>query len=97
MMTSAAAAHMTVAMAVSALYQHDGAAVVGGNRACGNARHRECRRRRGRKRHGDAACLDKSFHWESPPPLGAAIGTSSRMDFCSMPVPGRSSNHGNRS
>jgi hypothetical protein len=62
MMASAAAAHMTVAMAVSALYQHDGVAAVGGKRACGNARHRECGRRRRCKRHGDAACLDKSFH-----------------------------------
>jgi hypothetical protein len=61
-MTSAAAAHMTVAMAMSALYQHNGVAAVGGNGACRSARHRECRRRRGCKRHGDAACLDKSFH-----------------------------------
>jgi len=30
MMTSAAAAHMTVAMTVSALYQHDSVAAVGG-------------------------------------------------------------------
>jgi hypothetical protein len=64
MMTSAAAAHMTVAMAMSALHQHDGVAAVGGNRACGNARHREGGRRRGRKRNRDEARLDKSFHWE---------------------------------
>jgi hypothetical protein len=64
MMTSAAAAHMTVAMAMSALYQHDGVAAVGGKRACGNARHRECGRRRGCKCHGDQACFDKSFHWD---------------------------------
>jgi hypothetical protein len=62
MMTSAAAAHMTVAMAMSALHQHDGIAAVGRNRACGNARHRECCRRRGCKCHGDQACFDKSFH-----------------------------------
>jgi hypothetical protein len=65
MMTSAAAAHMTVAMAMSALYQHDGVAAVGANRACRNARHREGGRRRGRNRHGDAACFDKLFHWIS--------------------------------
>jgi hypothetical protein len=64
MMTSAAAAHMTVAMAMSALYQHDGVAAVGGNRACRNARHRECGRRRGCKRHADQARLDKLFHWD---------------------------------
>jgi hypothetical protein len=61
-MTSAAAAHMTVAVAMSALYQHNGVTAVGGNGACRNARHRECGRRRGCKRHGDTACLKKSFH-----------------------------------
>jgi hypothetical protein len=64
MMTSAAATHMTVAMAMSALHQHDGVAAVGGNRACGNARHREYGRRRGCKRNRDQTCFDKSFHWD---------------------------------
>jgi hypothetical protein len=64
MMTSAAAAHMTMAMAVSALYQHDGVAGVGGNRACGNARHCECGSRRGCERHRDQAGFDKLFHWD---------------------------------
>jgi hypothetical protein len=60
MMTAATAAHVTVAM--SALYQYDGVAALGRNRACGNTRHRECRCRRGCKRYGDAACFEKSFH-----------------------------------
>jgi hypothetical protein len=62
MMTPAAAAHMTVAMAMAARYQHDGGAIVGGKRACGNSRHRECGRCRGCKRQGNQACFDKSFH-----------------------------------
>jgi hypothetical protein len=40
MMTAAAAAHVTVAMAVTALHQHGGITGVGGKGACRNARHR---------------------------------------------------------
>jgi hypothetical protein len=50
MMTSAAAAHMTVTMAVAALHQHRGIAGVGDKSARRNARHRYCRSRRGCKR-----------------------------------------------
>jgi hypothetical protein len=60
MMASTAVAHMTVTMAMSALHLHDG--IVGNNRACGNARHRERCRGRGDYRHGDTACLNKSSH-----------------------------------
>jgi hypothetical protein len=73
MMTTAAAAHVTVTMAVTALHQNDGITGVGGNGACRNPRHRQCRCRRGSKRYGDKACFDKSFHWDLLQPRSAAI------------------------
>jgi hypothetical protein len=63
MMTAAAAAHMTVAMAMTALHLDHGIAGVGGKCACWNTRHCGSRRRQGCERHGDKACFDKSFHW----------------------------------
>jgi hypothetical protein len=65
MMTSAAAAHVTVTMAVAALHKHDGITGVGGKGACRNPRHRRCRRYRGCKYQGDKNCFRKSFHWVS--------------------------------
>jgi len=63
MMTAAAAAHMTVAMAMAALDLDHGIAGVGGECACWNTGHCGRRSRQGRERHGDKACFDKSFHW----------------------------------
>jgi hypothetical protein len=62
MMTSAAAAHMTVTMAMTALHLDHGIASVGGKCACRNTGHRGRRRRQGCEGHGDKARLDKSFH-----------------------------------
>jgi hypothetical protein len=62
MMTAAAAAHMAVAVAMTALHLDHGIAGLGGERACWNAWHCGRRRRQGCERQGDKACLDKSFH-----------------------------------
>jgi hypothetical protein len=62
MMTPAAAAHMTVTMAMTALHLDRGIAGVGGKCACWNTGHCGRRRRQGCEGHGDKACLDKSFH-----------------------------------
>jgi hypothetical protein len=64
MMTMAAAAHMAVTLAMTALHLDHGIAGVGGERACRNTRHGRCRRREGGERHGDKACFDKTFHWD---------------------------------
>jgi hypothetical protein len=64
MVASAAAAHMTVTVAMTALYLDHGITGVGGKRTCRNTRHRRCRCRQGCKCHGDKTCFDKSFHWD---------------------------------
>jgi hypothetical protein len=84
-MTSAAAAHMTMTMAVTVLHQNDGITGVGGKGACRNARHRECRRRRGGQRHGDKACFDKSFHWDLLHRASRQLPQVPALSFCSGP------------
>jgi hypothetical protein len=64
MMTAAAAAHMTVAVAMTALDLDHGIAGVGGKGACRNTGHGGRRRRQGCKRYGDKARFDESFHWD---------------------------------
>jgi hypothetical protein len=64
MMPVAAAAHMTVAMAMTALDLDRCIAGFGGKCACWNTGHCGCRRRQGCERHGNEACFDKLFHWD---------------------------------
>jgi hypothetical protein len=59
MMTASAVAHMTVAVAMTALHLDHG---IGGKGACWNTGHCGRRRCQGCKRHGDKACFDKSLH-----------------------------------
>jgi hypothetical protein len=64
MMTAAAAAHMTVAVAMTALDLDHGIAGVGRKRACWHTRHCGRRRRQDCERHRDKACFDELSHWD---------------------------------
>jgi hypothetical protein len=83
MMTAAAAAHMTVAMAMTALDLDHGIAGVGGKCACRNTGHCGRCRRQGCERHGDKACFDKSFHWGLLLRVARQLAQVPRPCFCS--------------